>query len=295
MRSNGVTMDDIPVHHSHNLSSTHSITFPEDNISLPLKMNGSFSYIPTRTPTAEEIETCKWLVLTSDRPWEPDKIPFQEYEDAALTASDRISYKVHMMYSTVRDHVTNITEISGIFDDAKVDKFLKISALNTTMHQPKVTAVILAKQWTISESMAAKTLQVTTQIGLHNALNPVERQFRARQAQLWHPQLSGHHGRFYTDTFFSSIPAVDLSTCCQIFSNDLGFSMAYPVRTKAEAPTARKCFIKDIRIPQTLHNDNTKELMQGNWKKICDDFMISTTYAEPQSRIAHGKTGLKVR
>jgi hypothetical protein len=73
MHSNGVIVDDIPIHLSHNLSSTHSIIFPEDGISLSLKMNGSFSYIPTRMPTPEEIETCKRLVLTSDRPWEPNK------------------------------------------------------------------------------------------------------------------------------------------------------------------------------------------------------------------------------
>ena len=47
IRSNGVIVDDIPVHLSHDNSSTHLITFPDDNITIPLKMNGCFSYIPT--------------------------------------------------------------------------------------------------------------------------------------------------------------------------------------------------------------------------------------------------------
>jgi hypothetical protein len=112
---------------------------------------------------------------------------------------------------------------------------------------------------------------------------PVEKRFRTRQAQLRYPQLSGRHGRVYTNTFFSSVPAVDLSKCCLLLSNDIGFSMVYPMRRKSEAPTALKNFIQDVGIPQTTHSDNAKELMQGEWKKVCNDFMISTTYTEPHS------------
>jgi len=52
---------------------------------------------------------------------------------------------------------------------------------------------------------------------------------------------------------------------------------------KSEAPTALKNFIRDVGIPQTIHSDNAKELMQGEWKKVCNDFMIFTTYTEPHS------------
>jgi hypothetical protein len=84
MRSNGVIVDDVPTHLSHNNESTHSLTFREDEVSIPLRLNGCFSCIPTRTLTLEEIETCKWLILTRDMPWEPNLIPFQEFEDAAI-------------------------------------------------------------------------------------------------------------------------------------------------------------------------------------------------------------------
>ncbi len=96
-------------------------------------------------------------------------------------------------------------------------------------------------------------------------------------------QLSRRQGRFYTETFFSSVPVIDMSTCCQLFCNDFGFNMVYPMRTKSEAPNALRCFIQDVGIPQTLHNDNAKELRQGNWKEICNEFMIATMYTEPHS------------
>jgi hypothetical protein len=59
--------------------------------------------------------------------------------------------------------------------------------------------------------------------------------------------------------------------------------MAYPMRLKSKAPIALKNFIKDVGIPQTIHSDNAQELMQGEWKRTCNDFMIPTTFMEPHS------------
>jgi hypothetical protein len=160
---------------------------------------------------------------------------------------------------------------------------LSIATINIKGRQPRVNAKKLAKRWSIGEILAAKTLQVTTQKGVRNALYPVERRFRTKQAQLRYAQLSGRHGRFYTDTFFSSTPAIDNSTCCQLFANDIGFSTVYPMHLKSEAPNALKCFLQDVGTPQVLHSDNAKELMQGEWRKICNDFAIKTTYTEPRS------------
>jgi hypothetical protein len=51
-----VIVDDVAVHLSHNHSSTQSITFPDDEVLIPLKLNDCFSYIPTRTPSSEVID-----------------------------------------------------------------------------------------------------------------------------------------------------------------------------------------------------------------------------------------------
>jgi hypothetical protein len=168
-----------------------------------------------------------------------------------------------------------------IYDVAATKRM--ISSLHTSHHQTRTSVQKLAQRWAIGEIAAKKTLQVMTQKGIRNALYPVERRFRTKQAQLRYPQLSGRHGRFYTDTFFSSKPAVDSSTCCQLYANDIGFTMLYPMRLKSEAVKTLKCFIHDVGIPQTLHNDNAKELMQGKWRKVCYDYSINTTYTEPHS------------
>jgi hypothetical protein len=47
MRSNGIIVDDIPVHLSHDKASKHSICIPELNLQIPLQLDGVISYLPT--------------------------------------------------------------------------------------------------------------------------------------------------------------------------------------------------------------------------------------------------------
>jgi hypothetical protein len=53
------------------------------------------SVLDTKTPTKDEIETCKWIVLTSDDVWDskPDKFNEEEekleYLDCTLIRIDR--------------------------------------------------------------------------------------------------------------------------------------------------------------------------------------------------------------
>jgi len=122
MRSNGVIVDVIPTHLSHSNASMHSLIFPEDEVTIPLKLNGCFSYIPTRTPTTNEIEKCKWLILMNDMPWEPNLIPSQDLEDAAITNLERVHYGDRNISSISGGTVNNLQEISDIFDDTKVNQ-----------------------------------------------------------------------------------------------------------------------------------------------------------------------------
>ncbi len=115
MRANGVIVDDIPIHLLHNNASTHSLIFPEDEVTIPLKLNGCFSYIPTRTPTTNEIEKCKWLILMNDMPWEPNLIPSQDLEDAAITNLERVHYGDRNISSISGGTVNNLQEISDMW------------------------------------------------------------------------------------------------------------------------------------------------------------------------------------
>jgi hypothetical protein len=82
LRAFGITVDDVPIHLApKDRSSSHSIYSPDEDFSIPLTMNGVFSCFHSRTPTQEEIATCRHIKLTDEYSWNPSSDEFKEQED----------------------------------------------------------------------------------------------------------------------------------------------------------------------------------------------------------------------
>jgi hypothetical protein len=58
---------------------------------LPLKCSGTILMANTRTPTDQELSTCRHIVLSSEHAWDPQKVRFPE---ASRTVEEEISRKV---------------------------------------------------------------------------------------------------------------------------------------------------------------------------------------------------------
>jgi hypothetical protein len=72
LRANGLVVDNIPKHLApKDRPSSHSIYSPDDDYVIPLNMKGIFSGFETRTPTWEELDTCRHIKLTNDHAWNP--------------------------------------------------------------------------------------------------------------------------------------------------------------------------------------------------------------------------------
>jgi hypothetical protein len=84
MQCNGLVVDDVPLHLSHDKEATHSVYFPDAKLRLPLLMEGVVSYLPTRKPTSHEIETCDHLQLTAEDDWNPHSDEFASQEQTAM-------------------------------------------------------------------------------------------------------------------------------------------------------------------------------------------------------------------
>jgi len=140
------------------------------------------------------------------------------------------------------------------------------------------SAESLAQTWNISLPNAQKTIKCTTQKGVRNPLYPIGGRYRTKQAQLRYKQLTGRHGSFYTDTFFSQAKSLNECSMAQIYVNDPTFTKVYPMKLQSEAPDTLMYFIHDVGIPNTMHLDDAPELMHGCFKQICKDYGIKTTY-----------------
>ena len=263
MRSNNVTVDDVPRHLSS--KSSHSIIVHDENLTLPLKLNGVISYFNARTPTKYEIENCPHIVLTSSEEWDPYSGSFAMREATETSNMIQISaFTTEFMEKADQWMLSNSTLAS-----------VKLDKKNLFIQEQQ-----LANNWGIGLKDASNTLKATSQLFIRSLLHPIERRFRTKNTALRYNQLSC---RFYSDTFFSSTKSVINNTCAQLFVTDFGYAKFSPMQSKSEAGFTLKELIQDVGIPKELHTDGAKELTKGIWKQVCQESGIKTTSTEKGS------------
>ncbi|MGH3054467.1 MAG: hypothetical protein ACRDL7_05760, partial [Gaiellaceae bacterium] len=290
MRANGLVVDDVPRHLSEGQKSTHSIYIPHEKIRINLCMHGCLSYIPTRTPTIQEIENCRWLVMTDDKDWDPYSPTFAEQEEVLMERDVDLSpiERERVINGFESNEVSSVlSAVSSSLCDDNMIRLLekkvmirKIGVAETDKRKTVIEKADLSRRWGIGLETAARTLKVTTQKCVRNALHPLHRRYRTRQMQLRYNQLSS---RFYSDTLYSKYTSVRNNTCGQVFVNDMEFVRFIPMQSKSAAGDALAEFIQDVGIPSTLHTDNAKEETLGRWRDIRLNCQIKQTETEPYS------------
>jgi hypothetical protein len=67
---------------------SHSISFPSEDLKIPLSLNGIVSYFLSRRPTEEEFTHCSHIELTASKPeWNPHNDTYSKGE-ANMTGDD---------------------------------------------------------------------------------------------------------------------------------------------------------------------------------------------------------------
>ena len=96
----------------------------------------------------------------------------------------------------------------------------------------QVDSYTLSHRWEISEPLAMKILDSTTQRGWRYIEDHFTRRFRTRQAHMQY-----HHLRtgVFTDTLFNDTTSVRGNNCAQLFVTDDGHSRIYPLPSKGQA------------------------------------------------------------
>jgi hypothetical protein len=70
-RASGIIVDDVPKCFDVRGTTTQSLIFPQENISLPLLLHNSIAYLPVRYPTDDDMNHGIDLHLSDDFPWDP--------------------------------------------------------------------------------------------------------------------------------------------------------------------------------------------------------------------------------
>jgi hypothetical protein len=175
-------------------------------------------------------ETCPWIYLNNEHHWEPHSNFFQEAENNTLqclendTPRDRNLFALKRSFRCVIED--DLDQLSSAFLHPDIMSY-NIYSTSTSKRQYQLSPELLLQRWGIGIETAKNTIKVTAQKGIRSILYPIERCFKTKQAQLRYKQLAGCHGRFYTDTFFSSQPALNGAKMAQLYINDIGFSKLY--------------------------------------------------------------------
>jgi hypothetical protein len=161
LRANGLTVDDCPKHLApRNQPSSHSLYAPMEDLTLPLKLKGVTSFFSTRTPTVQEVETCKWVYMSDEHNWDPHSEDYQEQEnnydalDNYHDQKDRNIMDVTTINRLSDPFTTVMRDISQAYDDQYI-----IASTNTSQWSINMTAEKIAKTWNIGLENAKKTLR----------------------------------------------------------------------------------------------------------------------------------------
>ncbi len=251
LRSNGIVVDDVPKHLSltpH--AATHSIYVPNAGLRIPLTMKGVISYFITRTPSPQELESCTWIMLTSESDWDPHsdnflikELTFDNNETVEpRTREDRTLLPIQSAFNDTGILQASLASVSSIYsydefysllrDKVNATHTHQISGTSTSNRNSVITKEYLSQLWGISLNTAAQTLQVTTQKGIRNAIHPIVRRYATKQSRLRYNQLGSKHGKFYSDTFFATTKSTRGNTMAQLYVNDAKYMRIMPMRRK---------------------------------------------------------------
>jgi len=264
---------------------SHSILFPNDELKIPLCLNGIVSYFSSRRPTKAEFNQCHHLELTAAEPeWNPHNGDYSKGE-ASMTGDDgNILRRMRPNVQAQEIMGTWTTEIMAKPDDPileHLEQTIKVGSKQSSLRANKMMLAQLADRWNIGLDKAKKTLDVTAQRGTRTVAFPsLEARFRTNDCQMRYCRLNT---ALYTDTMFPSITSQRGNTCTQIYVNNLEWCRAYPLRTKGDAHTSLDLLFPEEGVPNTMISDNTPELHAGEFHRECRQAGAYCKEMEPYS------------
>ena len=291
LRHHGLVVNDTPLRF---LSpecrepEAHRILIPEASLSIDLQLHGVISYFHTRKPTQAEINDCIHLEITSDGPWDPYDIRFNQDEDTLRSRYTVGAIQTTNTFTHPSIVDTALRSISSVMTEADVLRSIN-AAFPTTMtvaatkqrrRSPTITAEELASKWRIGIETARRTLEATTQLGVRDFTSyQGTRRLKHSHYQLKYRRL---RDTVYTDTMYAAVPSWRTKNkFAQVYSTSFGWVWASPMQTKGDAHHTLSTFHRRFGIPSIITSDAANELISGEFKRKCQSAGTHLSPAEP--------------
>jgi hypothetical protein len=264
LRHYGVNVQDNPY------SSTQvHISTEDQGFILPLETDGTAIYfVPSRTPTAKELQTCRHITLTSHAEWNPRNVSFpdpsHQVEERLISKiesrrefepTDDDQVVVSLNPQELVERIISQVMISDVrIDDVLTDVPLRRTFASNERHTT-VTAAELSERWCIGLAQATNTIRITTQRGIRSATLPLSRRYKADRV-FERPLL---RGQFSTDTVDGRCKSMDGNKYAQLFATKDLFVAVYPMEAnKSMAGKGLRQFIHEYGRPEHTTFDGSK-------------------------------------
>ena len=188
IRANSIPFCDDPT------DSNRKLEFedPETGRHISFEMHGPYCSIMTRTPSAEELESCRHIMLTSEAEWNPSEVEFST-TTATISAVRSMNRYEHAL--------TGILPVMcGPTFAQAVEKQVSISGVASRPRRCVVSATDLANRRMIGLPTAQKTLAGTTQLSVRTGEGSIHQRFKDTSMAHRYKMLTT---TFYTDTLFT--------------------------------------------------------------------------------------------
>ena len=304
MRLNGIEINECPKFMSTNPSiQDHSIYFPEQDVRLPLQLQGIVSYIPTRKPDEDDMYKHIHFDLTPPNPtWNPHDTTYSSQELNMMTYDGEIhrnktnGNKTSTIAATTtadddQPSIRICSVLQSISSTLNVDQFAyNISNTRYSIKSIRsgkrtgITAKALSELWRISPELAQQTLDSTTQYCVRSAEHPsLSRRYNSNDRMLRYKRISAP---LFMDTYFAdskhTISTRD-NVCAQLFVSDFNFVHIVPMKRRKDMHHALKQMFKTVGVPPDLICDGAKEQVQGEARKLVNKVNSNIKELEAES------------
>ena len=255
LRHYGVTVQDNPY-----CAEPMYIQSSDEAFLLPLQSQGTVIFATTRTPTSRELEECPRIVLSSERPWDPQSVVFPITERDGMTLKQMREIEMITSQDVVYDigklpkYMLSSVRVSGMFAEQQTDVPTPVTFTSKERHST-ITPQDLSEKWSIGLEQAKETLRMTTQNIVRSAILPLSRRYKADRMYN-RKRLSGE---WLTDTMDGRVKSLDGNRYGQVFASKGYFAQIYPMGSKSQAGEALKTFCNEFGVPDRLISDGSKE------------------------------------
>jgi hypothetical protein len=132
-----------------------------------------------------------------------------------------------------------------------------------------IYAATLANNWGIGIEAARRTRLVTTQRGIRRMIHPsLTKRYKTNDRQLRYRRLPV---TLYTDTMYSTILSRQQNKAAQIFTTDLGFVRAFPMKLESESHEALSLLFHRDGVTNAIVMDGAKAQVEGGFRSKLRD------------------------